>query len=72
MPLRRKWIRFFILYIYGFFTYVHAGEDFYGRYLRMLLVGFQRREKKFASFPELVANINKVSQKLHGKARAVQ
>ncbi|CAM9333128.1 unnamed protein product [Pylaiella littoralis] len=37
----------------------YTGEDFYGRYLRMLLVGFQRREKKFASFPELVANINK-------------
>lgn len=28
----------------------------------MLLAGFQRREKKFASFPELVATINKVSQ----------
>lgn len=26
----------------------------------MLLAGFQRREKKFASFPELVATINKV------------
>lgn len=27
----------------------------------MLLAGFQRREKKFGSFPELVATINKVS-----------
>ncbi|CAN0335748.1 unnamed protein product, partial [Ectocarpus sp. 8 AP-2014] len=36
-----------------------AGEDFYGRTMRMLLAGFQRREKKFASFPELVATINK-------------
>ncbi|CAN0546968.1 unnamed protein product, partial [Ectocarpus sp. 12 AP-2014] len=34
-------------------------EDFYGRTMRMLLAGFQRREKKFASFPELVATINK-------------
>lgn len=41
--------------------YFTAGEDFYGRTLRMLLAGFQRREKKFASFPELVATINKVS-----------
>ena len=28
----------------------------------MLLAGFQRREKKFASFPELVATINKVRE----------
>ena len=28
--------------------------------MRMLLAGFQRREKKFASFPELVATIKKV------------
>lgn len=38
-----------------------AGEDFYGKSMRMLLAGFQRREKKFGSFPELVATINKVS-----------
>eukprot|EP00903_Cladosiphon_okamuranus_P010623 g10046.t1 len=37
----------------------YKGEDFYGRTMRMLLAGFQRREKKFASFPELVAAINK-------------
>ncbi|CAM9918212.1 unnamed protein product [Ectocarpus sp. 12 AP-2014] len=37
----------------------YEGEDFYGRTMRMLLAGFQRREKKFASFPELVATINK-------------
>eukprot|EP00752_Nemacystus_decipiens_P002591 g2424.t1 len=37
----------------------YKGEDFYGRTMRMLLAGFQRREKKFASFPELVATINK-------------
>lgn len=36
------------------------GEDFYGKSMRMLLAGFQRREKKFGSFPELVATINKV------------
>ncbi|CAN0452355.1 unnamed protein product, partial [Ectocarpus sp. 12 AP-2014] len=28
----------------------YEGEDFYGRTMRMLLAGFQRREKKFASF----------------------
>ncbi|CAM9859193.1 unnamed protein product, partial [Laminaria digitata] len=37
----------------------YEGEDFYGETMRMLLAGFQRREKKFASFPELVATINK-------------
>lgn len=37
----------------------YDGEDFYGSTMRMLLAGFQRREKKFASFPELVATINK-------------
>eukprot|EP00904_Undaria_pinnatifida_P011376 jgi/Undpi1/7369/HiC_scaffold_22.g09842.m1 len=37
----------------------YEGEDFYGKTMRMLLAGFQRREKKFASFPELVATIKK-------------
>ncbi|CAN0201195.1 unnamed protein product, partial [Hapterophycus canaliculatus] len=39
-----------------------VGGDFYGKTMRMLLAGFQRREKKFASFPELVATINKVGK----------
>lgn len=42
-------------------SFVSAGEDFYGKSMRMLLAGFQRREKKFGSFPELVATINKAS-----------
>lgn len=39
--------------------YPLTGGDFYGKNIRMLLMGFQRSEKKFASFPELVAAINK-------------
>lgn len=47
---------------------VCPGDDFYGSTLRMLLAGFQRREKKFASFPELVATINKVKNR-HERAK---
>ena len=36
-----------------------SGGDFYGRRLKMLLVGFQRPERKFDSFPELLAAIRK-------------
>lgn len=39
---------------------LRAGGDFYDITMRMVLVGFQRFERKFASFPELVATINKV------------
>ncbi|CAM9425167.1 unnamed protein product, partial [Choristocarpus tenellus] len=37
----------------------YAGGDFYGKMMRIMLIGFQRPERKFASFPELVATINK-------------
>lgn len=57
---------FCVVHCYRCFVGIFAGEDFYGRTLRMLLAGFQRREKKFASFPELVATINKV--RTQGKA----
>jgi len=32
-------------------------EDFYDKQMRLVLVGFKRFEKKFSSFPELLANI---------------
>ena len=37
----------------------HAGGDFYGRRLRMLLVAFQRPELKYSSLDDLVAAIRK-------------
>ncbi|CAN0424931.1 unnamed protein product [Discosporangium mesarthrocarpum] len=39
----------------------YTGDDFYGKTMRVMLVGFQRPERKFPSFPELVATINKAS-----------
>jgi riboflavin kinase len=33
-------------------------EDFYGKPIRLQLIGFLREEQKFDSFPELVAQIN--------------
>lgn len=33
-------------------------EDFYGTPMRLQLIGFLREEKKFDSFPELIAQIN--------------
>lgn len=53
--------RFMLLLLSTLFPVIQ-GEDFYGETMRMLLAGFQRSEKKFASFPELVATINKVRQ----------
>jgi riboflavin kinase len=37
----------------------YSSSDFYERPMRLLLCGFLRPEKKFASFPQLVAAINK-------------
>jgi len=34
-----------------------VGQDFYGQEMRLILAGFQRSEKKFASFPMLLAAI---------------
>jgi riboflavin kinase len=37
----------------------YSSSDFYEQPMRLLLSGFLRPEKKFASFPQLVAAINK-------------
>jgi riboflavin kinase len=37
----------------------YSSSDFYEQPMRLLLCGFLRPEKKFASFPQLVAAINK-------------
>lgn len=47
-----------------------AGDDFYEQTMRMVLVGFQRFERKFGSLPELVATINKVGQLLPLSSRS--